>query len=258
MKRLIVLLVFTLALCVTANAALVAHYNFDADMKDSVVGGVGTDGVATGTAALATWANAGQAGAGALMIGNPTGYANYVTMPGFDFTSTDKKNFTVSFWMKANTQVGSYSYMVGQNYYGDYTAFMSTMGSSGKVKSQLNSDTDKSGTSETTADGVANDYKWHMITLTQSGTTGMHTYFDGVEVGDGDNYSKGTYTTTGDIVIGKMIGATALNNGFTGFIDELSFYDNALCDAEIAALVPEPATMALLSLGCVLLRRKNR
>jgi hypothetical protein len=38
---------------------------------------------------------------------------------------------------------------------------------------------------------------------------------------------------------------------------DVRIFDNKLTDAEVLALVPEPATMTLLGLGLILFRRKQ-
>jgi len=47
-------------------------------------------------------------------------------------------------------------------------------------------------------------------------------------------------------------------NSFHGKMDDFQIYDNALTAAEVAALVPEPATIALLSLGGIALIRRKK
>ena len=43
---------------------------------------------------------------------------------------------------------------------------------------------------------------------------------------------------------------------FNGLIDDVRIYDHALNEQEIAEIIPEPATLLLLGLGVVMLRRK--
>jgi len=64
-------------------------------------------------------------------------------------------------------------------------------------------------------------------------------------------------TTSHKLTIGAFERSGEVSKFYDGYIDEVRVYDEALDAAAIQALVPEPATIALLGLGGLLLRRRR-
>lgn len=101
-------------------------------------------------------------------------------------------------------------------------------------------------------------YEWHHYALTvDSGYIKL--FIDGVEVNSTVNVQLGDYVTSVDYVTIGRTRYSGRNTGFfNGVIDDVRIYDHALDADEVMALVPEPATIALLGLGVVGLIRRNR
>ena len=110
------------------------------------------------------------------------------------------------------------------------------------------------------------DGQWHHVVSTFSGDSMLDVkmYIDGVEE---------TYTgDNGDALVNTDIGAGADANVFVGArvqspnanyfdgkMDDVRIYDHALNQAEIDALaLPEPSSLALLTLGGLLIARRRR
>ncbi len=68
----------------------------------------------------------------------------------------------------------------------------------------------------------------------------------------------GDYTTSVDFIdIGRHRGNSANRGFFNGAIDDLRVYDEALSQAQIIQIIPEPATILLMTLGGLYLRKRK-
>jgi hypothetical protein len=122
--------------------------------------------------------------------------------------------------------------------------------------------------------GNANDYKnvaapglfdveWHHVAATyDSSSSTKRLYLDGVELGAGFVLGGNLNVTAANFRIGSTNGGEF----FDGLVDDVRVYDTALSELEIGALaaqtaagVPEPTSLALMSLlGIVCFRRTRR
>ena len=106
------------------------------------------------------------------------------------------------------------------------------------------------------ASPVVNNSAWHLLTGVVdnvAGTTSM--YVDGVLVSSGG--LSPLVQSSASFLVGGVAVSGSPRSYFTGLIDDVRIYDNALSAAEVSALygapVPEPATWAMLAVGLTLL-----
>jgi hypothetical protein len=106
---------------------------------------------------------------------------------------------------------------------------------------------------------LVNDGVWHFITGTRDRLTGqLLLYVDGLLEAQGIG-GRNALNSIQFIGVGNN-SSDVLDNDewFQGTIDEVMIYDRVLLPTEISTMVPEPATMALLALGGLLLRKRTR
>jgi len=76
---------------------------------------------------------------------------------------------------------------------------------------------------------------------------------------DGDLIETGSSVTTTTLVaLPLYMGGDAMGERWSGWLSDVRIYDQALTPGEVAGTVPEPATIALLSLGGIALMRRRR
>jgi hypothetical protein len=106
---------------------------------------------------------------------------------------------------------------------------------------------------------TVNDGQWHTITVVNTWENVL-IYIDGINAaleyqwGPGNNWFPGLASATDTF---KYWFGACHYGSFVGEMKDVRIFDNKLTDAEVLALVPEPATMTLLGLGLILFRRKQ-
>ncbi len=118
--------------------------------------------------------------------------------------------------------------------------------------------------------GILGDGNWHqyVVTFSYDGeVTAEAIYIDSVR--QGTHYVEDVITPNSEIWADMILGANGNQfytyNSYVGALDEVSIFGRALTQAQITAhynalvpaLVPEPATIALLSLGSLFLFKKR-
>ena len=101
--------------------------------------------------------------------------------------------------------------------------------------------------------------EWTHIAVVKTGTS-VQLYRNGVASGAAGTLNESLADAVAlPFYIGGETNETSQNEFFTGFIDDVRLYDNALTAAEVSALViPEPSSVALTFLGLGLLARRRR
>jgi hypothetical protein len=95
---------------------------------------------------------------------------------------------------------------------------------------------------------------WYYVAVTWNGAQ-MTAYINGSQSGNVVSQTVNPANPAVNLHIGEK--PDHHTGPFDGYIDDVRFYDSALSQEEIAALMPEPATIILLGLGGLLIRRKK-
>ncbi len=238
--RKICILMILAAMVSAVNATLISHYEFESNWDNSVAGSF--PGILTGTGNTSVVSNDSERG----LVADLTGANSWVYV-GYDTALNSiatNQQFTIATWVKSTAG------LTWQQIFGRRTEWGIRM-----VEGKVQLFTAGGTLGGTTA---INDGQWHHIAASYDGTTGLAAvYVDGVQE------ATSTITTTLVSSLRAAIGgrSSAYSTAdfiYTGYVDDLRVYDNALSSTEIAQIVPEPATICILGLGALgLIRRKK-
>jgi len=102
-----------------------------------------------------------------------------------------------------------------------------------------------------------NDGEWHHVAGVYDGAE-YTLYIDGILDGSAVPATGPiAQTTSHKFTIGAFERSSSVSKFYDGYIDDVRVYDQALDASAILTLVPEPATIGLLGLGGLLLRRRK-
>ena len=234
----------------SSHAGLVAYYSFDSDFTDAeaTTGG----GTITGTTGSIT-AVAGDVAVGsgaARMDGTgPMNLAETVT-----FTGTD--SWSVAFWGKRDSNADARSGMALANASSSFIWTPDNDNVVNGMRVRSNSGGGGSGPNQRDTD-YDNDvfdlavYN-HWAVVADGSSSNIKIYLNGSEVQSKDNAQVANVFS----LFGGWGGGAA--NNYDGVIDELYIYDEAISASAVAALVPEPGSLALLGLGGLMITRRRR
>lgn len=213
---------------VTAQAAddnILIYYNFDGNVKDS--SGNENDGSTGGTVAY----EAGYSGEAVRLNGS-----GWVRLP--QNMILNNTSFTISMRFKTSGSGGLFGYQnadvgTGEGVCTEYVPVLSVR-SDGKLYAEM-----WTGSSMTvTSTQIVNDNEWHRVVMT-SGTNSIRVYLDGVDIGGATGTPQHLSMNINQVGTNAGWGRTGLPpaftwNGFTGLIDDFTFYSNAQSASEIA------------------------
>jgi hypothetical protein len=233
--------VVVLALCGTAQADLVAHWELDEGQGDTAYDSVGSN---NGTIYGAQW-TAGKVGDYALDF---DGNNDYVETVG-NILDLPMGDHTIAVWANINDTSSSGVIIFA----GDTEKWwqISYASSASRYYAQWNDDVIHTIVSSDEPPSVG---EWTHFAMRRSGT--WYTLFvDGVEQVDRERVNN-DFQGVGTILFGGV--PSAGNYYFDGKIDDARIYNRALSETEIMALVPEPASAVILGLGWVLLVLRHK
>jgi hypothetical protein len=242
MLKIIVCLVVALALVSSASATLVSQYEFEGNFNDSWGG---HDGDPRGDATILYDADRGG------NVLSLDGDGDAVATPAIG--SLDE--FTIAMWITAET-LGSGAAKI--------SLFSTPYGADAGL--QIQSRAQKlqvlvgkgAGSGINKIDGsplALNDWIHLAVTFKSDELAG---YING-ELDVSQVLTAAPAANVGAAYIGNWLNTSdVFVRGFTGKMDDVRIYDEALSAAQIMAIVPEPATIALLGLGGLALIRRRR
>jgi len=232
--RICLIAVLVLSFAGTASAAVVGEYLFATDGSDT--SGYGNNGAMVNGAAVV--ADPLGIRGNVLDVSANNGSAHMLVADNAQFALGGGAG-KLDFWVLNDGVYGNGSDVIIENEYDDYTVQRS--GSTDVAYSKWNG----IGTIIHTVNLY--DGQWHHIVTSFNEAAGTQDYvIDGIKI---SGASAGTLNqSAGDLYVGAYsgVGTYGGNYSWHGYIDDLVIHD-----------IPEPATLCLLGLGGLLLRRKR-
>jgi Concanavalin A-like lectin/glucanases superfamily len=217
-----------------ASAALVGYWNLNEGSGTRVAdsSGFGNNGV------LYSYGNAqwvpGFSGTGLSFTGG------FAAVQVKDSPSLDPTTVSVAVWVKSDSSPGDFRYIIDKGAYrciaGSYGLYTGPAG--GMMFYIAHNDGADYMRSPDAGDAIWNG-AWHLVVGTFDGST-LRLYVDGRQIGSGTSYPGAIaydLPASNDLFIGSYPNCSMRT--FTGMIDEVKIWNEALSQADVDALLPE-------------------
>jgi hypothetical protein len=232
----------------TTHASLVAQYQFEGNANDS--SGYGYNATLKDGATIMTDTERGQ-------VLSLNGTSAYVSCPTAFTSVTSSSTKSIMAWVKSKTSTYQWNTPIIQLYRsnnGDtgYDIFAAQNGKwQGRYVNGSAIDIDSG--------SAINANAWTHIAMVQNGSS-IDFYVNGILAKHANNAGTNQVYSASWADIGAYDNGTGIMNAFfNGYIDDARIYTNALSQSEIQAImVPEPASLILIGLGAILLKRRSR
>lgn len=247
----------------SVSATIIAQYHFDESGGTTAFDSAGSfNGALTATGA--SFVSGGISGNA---ISLDQGLGGLVNM-GTSFPGFTSGSFSLVCWVKTTTTLMDTIVLAKHEAFtqnGYLIAINQTGGGGTPNKATFTAGSEFVSQSPTSTSSV-NDGVWHQIVavFTAGGTHSI--YVDGAPM-EASTTSQGIPSNGSAFLIGGVNQSGTPNARYTGLVDEVQVYDQALNDAQIDFLfqnptqvVPEPGTLALLSAGlvaCIIFKRRS-
>ena len=241
----------SLALATSANATLLAHWTFDEGAGNTAADSSGSGLTATTTAAT-TWI-AGKSG-------NAANNPKFTLSDSSSLALADGNTaFTISLWANTTTNNG-FTVLAGFEGTGGGGDRYAIKASSGVIQATL-------GGATASADLAAtSNGNWiHIVAVNDPTAGNSKVYIDGLQSGTNGSVIN-LSSTTSEFTMGTYWNSNSWD--FTGALDDVQVYDEALSLADVQLLnanpglnlttIPEPFSAALLGLGGLALIMRRR
>lgn len=235
-----------LSLVGNAHAGVIAHYSFDNDFSDSSANSNDLS-VGGGTPTITTAVGDFKFGGGAADLDYDADFLS--TTSTITFGANDA--WSISFWGKKDAGVDARSGMViGTTASNDFiwTPDNTNVVQGLRFRNSSGGSTDYG--------NLPDDAAYHHWVVVADGSGNIRVYRDNVDLGS-------TAATTTFTIDSVGSGLSSTTNNYGGQIDELYIFDEAIDAPTVTSLftsnvVPEPGSLALISLGGLLAIRRRR
>jgi hypothetical protein len=235
----------------TQAATLVAHYEFENNANDSA--GTANNGTVQG--GTATYVP-GQVG-NAISLDGIDDFVSIADAADLDLTGS----FTLAAWIRPASNPTSGTRGIISKWdnlaTGDHRSYSMALSSTGLVTGLVDADGGFTAGQGRSSTGTVPLNEWtHVAFVYVAGSpNSLKLYIDGQLDSTHTNDQTAVFSGNAPLWIGAHFAATEPK--FHGLIDDARVYNGALSDTEVAALVPEPASLSLIALGTLAIARRR-
>lgn len=267
MKNLHLSAVLLSALISSASGALVAQYGFEEGTGTTTANSAGASFTGTLTGATASFSSSSAVGSYSMQFTGTTGRVSLGNDIGI---LNGAAGVTLATWINAANITGTQHVVhiaTGSGNASQARALIRTNSGGIQVGGRsLDSDSSAQLISTPFASlGITANQWFHVATTLDYANDTIRLYINGIEVNSttsaafGGDAASDTNSFRAGIGIGfNSDGGVNSGNRFIGLVDDVRIYSHVLSASEVAALVPEPSSLALTALGGIALLRRRR